>query len=455
MRNEIKAAIALATLVIAVGGVVYLTLENSSSGSKSAAVPSNLFSNEPLGGKNSGGNANPAGTKPPASPGAPTPRVEAPPAGDTGAADRTAPPTARHDLPPLVPGAGTSPPTAAHGSDSGAGAPPVTGASGTPRSESNLSPAGSTGRVAEPVRPNPPSGDPASDHASTPRGGTSETGARGANPDLRGPDPRSGAGDVVVPAKKPAQRDPVASNDPKKPAATPNGGKPTASPGAPAGDSAGAALTDYVVQSGDSLRAIAKDRYGNADHWRKIAAANPGVDANKLRVGQTLKLPSRESVRGATARSTGKPEAAKTETARSEPSKTAAPGTETAKKTAPKTETPKTVTRGTGTTPPASADRTKPLTASTKVPAGEKPEKPRDNADRSADGARRQASPAAYAVAQGDTLRRIARVALQDESRWREIYLLNRDKLRSPDALESGMQLRLPAADKSKARQHG
>lgn len=49
-----------------------------------------------------------------------------------------------------------------------------------------------------------------------------------------------------------------------------------------------------------------------------------------------------------------------------------------------------------------------------------------------------------YVVREGDSLIGIAHRELHDASRWLEIYELNRDRLRSPDGLTVGMELRLP-----------
>jgi nucleoid-associated protein YgaU len=50
-----------------------------------------------------------------------------------------------------------------------------------------------------------------------------------------------------------------------------------------------------------------------------------------------------------------------------------------------------------------------------------------------------------YRVREGDTLSGIAQRVLRDASRWPEIYLLNQDRLESPDRLRVGMKLRIPA----------
>jgi nucleoid-associated protein YgaU len=47
----------------------------------------------------------------------------------------------------------------------------------------------------------------------------------------------------------------------------------------------------YTIASGDSLYTISQKIYGNGTHVAKILAANPGLDAKHLKVGQTIKLP--------------------------------------------------------------------------------------------------------------------------------------------------------------------
>jgi len=48
----------------------------------------------------------------------------------------------------------------------------------------------------------------------------------------------------------------------------------------------------YVVRRGDAgLWAVAANVYGNGNYWRLIAAANPGVDSNRLQPGQELVIP--------------------------------------------------------------------------------------------------------------------------------------------------------------------
>jgi 5'-nucleotidase len=47
----------------------------------------------------------------------------------------------------------------------------------------------------------------------------------------------------------------------------------------------------YVVKKGDTLYAIARQRYGDGKQWQKIASANPGLSPTSLKVGQTINIP--------------------------------------------------------------------------------------------------------------------------------------------------------------------
>jgi nucleoid-associated protein YgaU len=50
--------------------------------------------------------------------------------------------------------------------------------------------------------------------------------------------------------------------------------------------------TEYVVQSGDSLAAIAQEVYGDPTLWREIARANDLEEPYSLTVGDTLDIPA-------------------------------------------------------------------------------------------------------------------------------------------------------------------
>ena len=47
----------------------------------------------------------------------------------------------------------------------------------------------------------------------------------------------------------------------------------------------------YTVKKGDTLFSIAKASYGTGRDWQKIVSANPGLDPQKLKPGQTLTIP--------------------------------------------------------------------------------------------------------------------------------------------------------------------
>jgi nucleoid-associated protein YgaU len=64
---------------------------------------------------------------------------------------------------------------------------------------------------------------------------------------------------------------------------------PAAPPGQPA-------ATKYTVRSGDTLSAIAKREYGDADAWRRIYEANRDQinDPDLIHPGQELNIPRAE-----------------------------------------------------------------------------------------------------------------------------------------------------------------
>lgn len=52
-------------------------------------------------------------------------------------------------------------------------------------------------------------------------------------------------------------------------------------------------VCSYKVQRGDTLSAIAEERYGNASHRTidRIVAANPGMNPDRIYAGETILLP--------------------------------------------------------------------------------------------------------------------------------------------------------------------
>jgi nucleoid-associated protein YgaU len=53
----------------------------------------------------------------------------------------------------------------------------------------------------------------------------------------------------------------------------------------------GGAEQEYTIKAGDNLSKISQRFYGAASKYQKIAEANGIADPDKIRVGQTIKLP--------------------------------------------------------------------------------------------------------------------------------------------------------------------
>ena len=53
-----------------------------------------------------------------------------------------------------------------------------------------------------------------------------------------------------------------------------------------------AAPVTYVIGAGDTLGDIAREHYGTSSRWKDIAAANPGLDPNRLAIGTEIVIPS-------------------------------------------------------------------------------------------------------------------------------------------------------------------
>jgi nucleoid-associated protein YgaU len=53
----------------------------------------------------------------------------------------------------------------------------------------------------------------------------------------------------------------------------------------------GGAEQSYTIAAGDNLSKVSKLFYGDANKYEQIAKANDMADANKIQVGQTIKIP--------------------------------------------------------------------------------------------------------------------------------------------------------------------
>lgn len=168
---------------------------------------------------------------------------------------------------------------------------------------------------------------------------------------------------------------------------------------------------NYAIVGGDTLSLIAEREYGEKKYWPKIKAANPNIDANRLLVGTQISLPPKEEVTGSGA--------ADRDASSAKPAPGAPAGAAT------ETEEP----------PHVRIAREREAAARAKTGTASATSKPAPAA---------VGTSASYVVVRGDTLSRIARVLLKDERRWRELYDLNRDRIKDPNNLLEGATLRLP-----------
>ncbi|MCG3125893.1 MAG: hypothetical protein CHACPFDD_00720 [Phycisphaerae bacterium] len=236
--------------------------------------------------------------------------------------------------------------------------------------------------------------------------------------------PRTGG---ASPLRNPA----VASRKPAEPAGKPGeaGSQPREPAGASTSTPPGGA--SYVIQSGDTLISIAREKLGGDREWRRIQELNPGLDPARLLVGTSIKLPG--SAAGNAAGGGAAPAAGDSAAARR-----------------PASAVP---TKPAGTPP---VERGSPLVA-------EKPSQPvrngaggksAANQPTTQQKAERSAAPprSTYVVGRGESLRTIAKNVLKDERRWREIYELNKARIKNPNVLFEGVELKLPDKKASTTR---
>lgn len=414
LRTEYKVLLAVGMCILC-GAIIWQVVENSR-----APSPSNAnFVAAPGGAQK--GTANPPGSTAGRNQPAPRPTAGAPAGagGTTGitpvGGDRPAGDLASRSQPGATPAGSAPPPSPSPGSS---GLPPLAGDGATGRPETGLAgaPHGADGPRPAPSDSSPQTpasgGDAAHSGTTNPPGNAGRVGADLNGGRLAGDSVPSTTipetiGGVSVPPRNPPTAvrgeaggatplggsTPLAGASPGS--ALPPGGKPAPGPSR--------ASATYTVQAGDTLMKIAEKYYGDKRQWTLIRDANKGINPNRIVAGQVLTLPARDGGAGA------KPAA---------PTGSLASGAAPVK---PSGDTTKPLVSGpdakTATTPPAG-------TATT---------------------------PTVHRVAAGETLQALAKKYLKSERRWREIYDLNRALLRSPDALEIGMQLRIPPLSKAES----
>jgi nucleoid-associated protein YgaU len=69
----------------------------------------------------------------------------------------------------------------------------------------------------------------------------------------------------------------------------------------------------------------------------------------------------------------------------------------------------------------------------------------REDAKRRAQERAEAAKALVYVVKSGDSLSKIAKENLGDANRWPEIFELNKDKIKDPNLIHPGQELRMPA----------
>ncbi|HUR27437.1 MAG TPA: LysM peptidoglycan-binding domain-containing protein [Planctomycetota bacterium] len=81
--------------------------------------------------------------------------------------------------------------------------------------------------------------------------------------------------------------------------------------------------TTYSVRSGDSLSRIAASQLGDANRYAEILALNPGLDPQRLSIGQSLRLPAGAKSVAAAPKPKSRPAAKSSEVAKAEAPKKA------------------------------------------------------------------------------------------------------------------------------------
>ncbi len=163
----------------------------------------------------------------------------------------------------------------------------------------------------EPIKPLPTSGVPGFTPATTTTSAVITTGGASAPaataPAVPAPAAPVTTAPAATPAASPAPTD-MGGTPAVKPSVAPTGAYPSAPaalPALPAPSSKPAAVPastptpapkstkvdTYTVKDGDTIASIWRSITGNERGWEKLLAANPGVDASRLKIGQVLKVP--------------------------------------------------------------------------------------------------------------------------------------------------------------------
>ncbi|WP_428389586.1 LysM peptidoglycan-binding domain-containing protein [Mucisphaera sp.] len=188
----------------------------------------------------------------------------------------------------------------------------------------------------------------------------------------------------------------------------------------------------HTVQAGETLSEIAERYYGSQARWRDIANANPDTVGSNGRImpGSRLAIPNAEAPPTSTSSQTNPPQTDSAATV------TVQPGDSLAR----------IANRYLGSTDRweeiYSLNRDQ-LSSPNRVMAGMTLKLPSE-----AISTRSTTTPSTaektHTVTAGDSLSRIAARHLGSTSRWNDVYQLNRDRIKDPDRLVVGTELRLP-----------
>ncbi len=180
----------------------------------------------------------------------------------------------------------------------------------------------------------------------------------------------------------------------------------------------------YKVQAGDTFRKIAKTKLGDEARFAEIVAANPGVKANALKAGATLKIPPKSKPLPPTS-----------------PQAESKPGDSVAKD-------------GKNPAPDAASGKNPAAPGDVKSPSGARPKSKKDLAESAATksdpksdskkAAKARTIPTSHKVGRGESLASIARKYYDDATDWKKIYSANKSKMKNSSDIHEGLVLTLP-----------
>lgn len=207
----------------------------------------------------------------------------------------------------------------------------------------------------------------------------------------------------------------------------------------------------HTVQAGESLMKIARRYYGDGEYWRAIALANPNQVSRdgSIQIGAVLNIPKRDdAVLGldiaAVEQERTIPVDLRQAVGRSPSSTIEVQSGDTLSELASKHLGSAALWEDLLDANKDQLDSPEALRVGMKLkmPAGASPVQTGSVAQQTPTPTRTPSK--TYTVKPGDNLTDIAQKTLGDGDKWRRVYEANRDKLKSPDRLIVGQELRIP-----------